>query len=622
MSEIPQRLGADKAWTGAGSLPQAFTGEGVVAGVVDGGFDFTHPMFLTPDGETRISRYYDMTQDDEHHAKDSVYYPEDILPMQHSARATTETHGTYVASLMAGSRVQGERYSFAGMAPESDLVLAELNMQISINKKWQILGDLKNGSDGTTANCILAYKRIFDYADEQGKPCVVNFSGGFPFDITDPCILENEAIRQLLGPGHILVAGAGNSGHYNATFEKPLGVDSVAATFSVEEYGLQIATKPMECYLLTQRAQRVEFGILSRLVSFHTDDLDVLKGDTMKCTSYREDSDFIPTFYAFKVVDAPKELDGSLYKFCIDLNQDPDKFYWFALLSHPRVSIVGDSPCSMFTNPMFAAFQGGHCSAKHTIYWPASIDEVVSVGAIASRNEYEYYGGYVESYASYFELNKLAYFSSQGPSWNNCIKPEVVAPGVMVFGARNKFYGLSIKDYSYDAVADASGEEHLIDAEDGTSMASPIAAGAIALWLQAKPDMTPEEVKEVLAATCSHPADDEDYPNNRYGYGEIDVYAGLLHILGLTDKIDNLTKRQPLTAKIELRGRSLYVLDAASGKPLTGELSISVYSLDGKRLLSSKENAVDLTELPIGVYAIQLNTGQTQTTGSTLVRLP
>ena len=39
-----------------GKLPQAYTGKGVIVGVIDDGFDATHPMFKDKDGNLRINR--------------------------------------------------------------------------------------------------------------------------------------------------------------------------------------------------------------------------------------------------------------------------------------------------------------------------------------------------------------------------------------------------------------------------------------------------------------------------------------------------------------------------------------------------------------------------------------
>lgn len=43
---------------GMEKLPQAYTGKGVIIGLIDKGFDFTHPMFKGQDGSTRIKGAY------------------------------------------------------------------------------------------------------------------------------------------------------------------------------------------------------------------------------------------------------------------------------------------------------------------------------------------------------------------------------------------------------------------------------------------------------------------------------------------------------------------------------------------------------------------------------------
>ena len=51
-------LGVNKVWNGI-ELPQAFRGNGVLAGVMDIGFDFTHPSFRNEDGSSRVIWFWD-----------------------------------------------------------------------------------------------------------------------------------------------------------------------------------------------------------------------------------------------------------------------------------------------------------------------------------------------------------------------------------------------------------------------------------------------------------------------------------------------------------------------------------------------------------------------------------
>ena len=50
---------ADKVISGTGDkLPQAYTGEGVIIALIDGGYDFTHPTFKDENGKLRIKSVY------------------------------------------------------------------------------------------------------------------------------------------------------------------------------------------------------------------------------------------------------------------------------------------------------------------------------------------------------------------------------------------------------------------------------------------------------------------------------------------------------------------------------------------------------------------------------------
>ena len=75
--------------------------------------------------------------------------------------------------------------------------------------------------------------------------------------------------------------------------------------------------------------------------------------------------------------------------------------------------------------------------------------------------------------------------------------------------------------------------------EQGTSMATPHAAGIVTLWMQAKPTLTVNEIKEIMKETCVN----DDFttvakiPSGnkvQAGLGKIDCLAGLKKITGTT----------------------------------------------------------------------------------------
>jgi hypothetical protein len=154
-------------------------------------------------------------------------------------------------------------------------------------------------------------------------------------------------------------------------------------------------------------------------------------------------------------------------------------------------------------------------------------------------------------------------------------------------------------------------------------MSSPAVAGAIALWLQANPKLTPEDIKGIFSRTCSHYDTTLSYPNNYYGYGQIDVYRGLLDILGI-DGVKGISTRQPKGINIRIMENGDTRLDF--DEIPTQKFRVNVYSTSGCLTMSERfrpgesSYTVHTSKLPHGIYAIQVNSSNISTTGSSLIR--
>jgi subtilisin family serine protease len=88
----------------------------------------------------------------------------------------------------------------------------------------------------------------------------------------------------------------------------------------------------------------------------------------------------------------------------------------------------------------------------------------------------------------------------------NLIKPNIAAPGTDIWSCSKT------SDYCY---------------KTGTSMATPHMAGVIAIMTEKNPDLTPEEIYDILMRSTDQPAANGPYPNNTFGWGRLNAYKAL-----------------------------------------------------------------------------------------------
>ncbi|MFD6167564.1 S8 family serine peptidase [Streptomyces coeruleorubidus] len=139
---------------------------------------------------------------------------------------------------------------------------------------------------------------------------------------------------------------------------------------------------------------------------------------------------------------------------------------------------------------------GNSGPGTNTIGDPALADKVISVGASVSKETWAAnYGSVVEKkYA-------LMPFSSRGPREDGGFTPTLVAPGAAINTIQTWMPGQPVAEAGYSLPA---GYGML----QGTSMASPQAAGAAALLLSAaeqkKIELTPATLRTALTSTADH----------------------------------------------------------------------------------------------------------------------
>lgn len=152
---------------------------------------------------------------------------------------------------------------------------------------------------------------------------------------------------------------------------------------------------------------------------------------------------------------------------------------------------------------------------------PAAADEVITVANVNNNNTVARGD------------DSIASSSSRGPrdddgdeDYLDEFKPEISAPGENIMSVQYSEYGQGNPNI-----------EGQYSEKSGTSMACPHISGIVACMLEANPNLTPFEVKDILKKTADtkgepyDPSLDDDY-SREYGWGLVDAYGAVRGALG------------------------------------------------------------------------------------------
>lgn len=463
-------------------------GENVIIGLVDTGIDYTNPLFLGQDGNTRIGVIWDQTLTG---LEKSDEVPEPYYGTTFSKRQIDEAlagenpyeivpskdengHGTFMAGIAAGGA--DRENDFTGIAARAELAV------IKLKETKQYLRDYFGVPDNIPAyaetDIIYAVDYLLKYAKQKKRPISIliglGSSNGGHLGLT---FLERYLSNILENAGIMVSAPAGNEGnerlHYagelaeHAEFQRvEVNVDEGQEVLTIEFWGNAPTT--FSIGLISPQGDRIE-RISPRFGQEELIWLPIAKSTVY--VSYQLIETYSGDELIFIRLTNPTP---GIWQFLIYADDEKQRTFnmWM--------------PLRQFLRP-------------ETYFLKADPDNTITIPGNA---------GLVMTMTAYNHLNGSIYASaSRGYNARNQIKPDLAAPGVNITGPglRKNFV-----------------------TRTGTSVAAAHSAGILALFLQWNFEnqniglLYAGQIQSLFLKSAVR--DDEfEYPNPIWGYGIMNV---------------------------------------------------------------------------------------------------
>ncbi len=603
----------DSVHSGYG-LPQPYTGKDVVVGIIDAGYDYTHPaLYDTAYNAYRVKRVWEEKNTTGTAPAGFNYGTEYTDSASIHARQYDiydGTHGTHVVGIAAGSGYGGDANParYRGMAYNSDVVLVAIYPTLSY---WLGTG---------MADMLDGVNYVFNYAQSVGKPAVANLSWGCPLGPRDGNSLFSQGMDNLTGIGKVFVLSAGNNAQNKVHIQKAFTPTDISLnTFVTFANGLPSATNRVDVWGDSSETFFMRYSLYNNNTRTDSSALISLDETTHYITLRGSDGDtcFIT------VTSVSNEYNGKPHMLLDIYSKTANRLCLNVTATSGTVDMW--QGYVYLTSGYYGTF------TKFTYPWAANGDNIkqvsdmvttrsaIGVAAYNTKNSFVNINGTTQNFPG-TTIGAIASFSSHGPTADERNKPDIAGPGMAVASSVSSFDsslmagGTDRSLVCYEFTSPRNGRKYNYALFQGTSMSSPAVSGIVALMLQANPQLSAAQVMDILkqtAITDSYTGTIPATGNTTWGYGKVNAYAAILKSLETTGIYH---QPSPLACMLYPNpGNGSYAIQYTA--PQVQQLQLTVTDATGRAIINHNWQVaagnntlpVDLTTYPAGIYYARLN---------------
>lgn len=498
-------------------------GADVIIGIIDvGGFDFAHPDFLDEAGETRFSHIWDQGGDfrqppspynygcefNAEHLNNAIAaqaaggMPATVLEPQ--SQQSPSSHATHVASIAAGNK---------GVCRESQIAAVLIDVPVQngdFERRRQTFSD--------SSRIIHAVEYLLDIARAAGKPISINVSLGTNGGSHDGFSGTNRWFDMAMSlPGRSICFAAGNAGQEKGLSENDTGwiMGRIHSSGKIVSRGLDAE---LDWTVVGNGIADVSENELEIWYSpqdrFHVELLP--PGDTRWLSVKPQE-----------FIENKRLRDGTTVSIYNELFHPTNGENYIAIYLSPnfqpgeirgiragvwRVRLVGEEirngtfHCWIERDdPRELGVQNGQRFFRFPSFFSASSNiDSHSISSLACGRATLAVSNYNSA------TNRMNITSSQGPTRDGRMKPDIAGPGTDIVAAN----GFALDDEKWVSMS-------------GTSMASPYVAGVIGLMMNANPSLNSMQCLGILQRTAKPlPGGTYEWQNDA-GFGRIDPEAAI-----------------------------------------------------------------------------------------------